>query len=191
MFRAVVFAANSAAFNPSGQLANDDTYFPSKGQHDLRQKVADIYEDFVSGNQGPRVTAVLAEVVGSHLGEEPSRNWAFTAVVIRQLESSVEFGFVELSVGKAGSPLENVNHWERDHVATLMVSNFHVYAPILQVNVDRFAEVVHKVTIADFIKFFTTVPSKGRLEAWLEAEQSQDTDQRPITRRHNALYPRM
>ncbi|KAF9962687.1 hypothetical protein BGZ70_007974 [Mortierella alpina] len=169
---AVVYAANDAWFTPYGGLGTDYTYsqfkrkattFPSfkngasgsksltfRGLHELRQEVADIYDEIITAGQGPRVAAVLADVVGNHLKENSSKNWAFTTVAIRQLESSVQLELVELAV-KAGSSFENVDHWDSDHDATLTVSHYKVDAAALQKDAEAYARTVPKTTIANFI----------------------------------------
>ncbi|KAF9962686.1 hypothetical protein BGZ70_007973 [Mortierella alpina] len=208
----VVHAANLVSFDPSGQLSYGDTYsrfkekattFPAfireferskelkfSGHHELRQKVADIYDEFVPGGEGLKVAVIVTDVVGNHLEDPRPKHWGFTTIVICQLESSVQLGLVELSV-RGGSSLETVNHRESDHTAILTVSNYLVIPQVFQGNADSLAQKISKVTIANFMEFFTTGPSKDSLKAWLNIDQGQDTEQIPFTRRPHALYPRM
>ncbi|KAF9933527.1 hypothetical protein BGZ67_004217 [Mortierella alpina] len=211
-----VYAANSVSFDPSDQSTSDSAYsefkrkvstFPGfvltfesssdltfDGNGELVEKVAKLYNNYVEGGEGAKVGATLGNVVGDHLENDPSKNWAFTTVVIHQIEEgTVQFELVELSVRNDYVSFESVHHRQGEHDADLTVSIYKVNNSLLVANAQTLADKIPKVSVGDYITFFTSAASfKGSLEAWLEVEQNQNSEhQTTFTRRPHGLYPRM
>ncbi|KAF9950485.1 hypothetical protein BGZ72_007871 [Mortierella alpina] len=213
---ATIFGYSTAVarFRPSGHWTNGRSYWEFKervgsfraftlahkkskdltfnGDYNLWDKLFEVY-DKLSGVDKPetlKITNNLANVVGDHLENDNPLHWAFTTVVIRQLDGDVEIELVELGV-KPNLPSESVNQWENDRAATLTVWKYLVNKDLLQKHAEQLAEKLNKITIKDFIGIFTTASPKGGLEAWLEVEQGHHTEQTSFTRRPRVLYPRM
>ncbi|KAF9984003.1 hypothetical protein BGZ75_004428 [Mortierella antarctica] len=145
--------------------------FSFKGRFDLEEHASVIYQNFARSdrNEADEVASALMDIVGDHLKEEGEeekqglfKNQIFAAVVIRQLDFTIQLEIVELSVrsGQRG-----------DYVATLEVRSFQVITPVLTARAKELAKDIPVVLVKDFIKYFATSSSKNSVRASFQTGQ--------------------